>query len=300
MRGAAFILLALILLGAVLWHLLAVRGQELARLDSRLSRHAPDGAMMAPRLRAPMPVPALVMPLLAQAQIDLSMRAIGLCAGGSVLLAVGALLLAGPVWALGFLAGPPLAALLYVRHRARKRIDALIEALPYYIDTVRQMQMVGNSLGQALERALYEAPAIVKSYMAPVVRRLELGAPVGEAIELLAARLRVPEISMLAAAIRTNMRYGGSIAAVLTNLAAILRSRIRVKRELDAATAQARVSARVLIAMPIVALVLLVVLNPAYPDFFLGDPRGHVMVIVAVGLQAMGMIAMNRLMRLAF
>src|SRR3546814_1068887 len=48
----------------------------------------------------------------------------------------------------------------------------------YYIDAVRQMQAVGNSLAQALDRALADAPAVVRSYIAPVARRLELGAPV--------------------------------------------------------------------------------------------------------------------------
>src|SRR3546814_1927492 len=64
--------------------------------------------------------------------------------------------------------------------------------------------------------------------------------------------LRVPEISMLAAAIRTNMRYGGSISAVLLNLANILRERIRIKRELKAAISEAKISGRVLIVMPLV------------------------------------------------
>src|SRR3546814_12883078 len=76
------------------------------------------------------------------------------------------------------------------------------------------------------------APAVVRSYIAPVARRLELGAPVADAMQVLAERLRVPEISMLAAAIRTNMRYGGSISAVLLYLANILPERIRINREL--------------------------------------------------------------------
>src|SRR3546814_9642241 len=78
--------------------------------------------------------------------------------------------------------------------------------------------------------------------------------------------LRVPEISMLAAAIRTNMRYGGSISAVLLNLANILRERIRIKRELKAAISEAKISGRVLIVMPLVAMAVLVAMNPDYID----------------------------------
>lgn len=303
MNGLAFILLALLILSAIAWWMIALHRQELTRLDDRLARQSAGGAPVrrtAAAAATPMLMPAFLAPLLARAQIELTARPVGLVAGVNLLAAVAALLAAGPAAALGVLLLPALLGLLCARARARRRVDALIEALPHYIDAVRQMNMVGNSLAQALERSLAEAPPIVRSYMAPVARRLELGAPAGEAIQMLADRLGIAEISMLAAAIRTNLRYGGSINTVLSNLSGILRARIRVKRELDAATAQARVSARVLIAMPVVALGLMVLMNPAYLDFFTGDHRGRRLAVIAVGFQGLGIVAMNRMMRLSF
>ncbi|MBB3927027.1 tight adherence protein B [Sphingobium jiangsuense] len=302
MNGLAFILLALLILSAIAWWMIALHRQELTRLDDRLARQSAGGAPVRRTAAAatPMLMPAFLAPLLARAQIELTARPVGLVAGVNLLTAVAALLAAGPAAALGVLLLPALLGLLYARARARRRVEALIEALPHYIDAVRQMNMVGNSLAQALERSLADAPPIVRSYMAPVARRLELGAPAGEAIQMLADRLGIAEISMLAAAIRTNLRYGGSINTVLSNLSGILRARIRVKRELDAATAQARVSARVLIAMPVVALGLMVLMNPAYLDFFTGDHRGRRLAVIAVGFQGLGIVAMNRMMRLSF
>ena len=302
MNGLAFILLALMILSAIAWWMIALHRHELARLDNRLARQSSGKAVAAPRAMTlpPMLVPAFLGPLLARAQIELTARSVGLFAGVNLLAAIVALLAAGPVAALGALVLPALIGLVYARGRARRRVDALIEAMPHYIDAVRQMNMVGNSLSQALERSLAEAPPIVRSYMAPVARRLELGAPAGDAIQLLASRLGIAEISMLAAAIRTNLRYGGSINTVLSNLSGILRARIRVKRELDAATAQARVSSRVLIAMPIIALGIMVLMNPVYIDFFTSDHRGQRLALIAIGFQSLGIFAMNRMMRLSF
>ena len=299
LRGAAFLLLAVLIMVAVLGHWLALRFAARSRLDRRLAALSQVGPA-AIRQSAPLTVPDRIAPLLAQAQLEITPRAAGMMAGGLMLLALVLLLVSGPVAVLGLLLGAPLLLLGWIRRRAQRRIDALIDALPFYIDAVRQMQTVGNSLSQALERSLSEAPAIVRAYLAPVGRRLELGAPVGEAMQQLADRLRVPEMSMLAAAIRTNLRYGGSITGVLSNLAAILRERIRIKREMKAATSEAKVSSRVLIAMPLVAMALLMSMNPAYIDFFLADPRGRKLAVVAVGLQAAGMLVMRRVMRLAF
>ena len=299
LKGAAFLLLALLTLAAAASPLLILRQREQARLSRRLSALTP-GSAPAVRSSTRLSVPSLAAPLLARAQLEITTRAIGIFASCMALYMLFLLLFAGPVVTIGLLPLPPLALFLWIRRRAQHRVDALVEALPFYIDSVRQMQAVGSSLPQALERSLPEAPGIVRSYLAPAARRLELGAPVSEAMQQLADRLRVPEMSMLAAAIRTNMRYGGSISAVLSNLSAILRERIRIARELKAATSEAKVSSRVLIAMPLVAMALLMASNPAYIDFFLSDARGHRLAIIAIGLQGAGMLVMRRVMRLAF
>jgi len=296
LSGAAYLLLSLLIIAGIGWQLLAEQARQRAVIDRRLG----PALSAAPPRAAALTVPDRIAPLLARAQIEFTTRAVGMAGGLLLLIALSALLAAGPVAALAVMAGVPTALLGWVRRRAQRRVEALIEALPYYIDAVRQMQAVGNSLAQALERALADAPAVVQSYIAPVARRLELGASVADAMQMLAERLRVPEISMLAAAIRTNMRYGGSISAVLLNLANILRERIRIKRELKAAISEAKISGRVLIVMPLVAMAALVAMNPDYIDFFLRDPRGHRLAIVAMVLQGLGMLVMRRVMRLTF
>ena len=299
LSGIAFLLLALLIIAAIALHQTGYRSRERARLDRRIGSLSPSAALPA-RRSMPLSAPDMIAPLLAQAQIEITPRAMGFGIGGVLLFALLLLLIGGPVVTLAFLIALPLILLAWVQRRARRRIEALTDALPFYIDAVRQMQMAGNSLAQALERALGDAPVIVRTYLTPFAHKLELGAPVGEAMQQLAERLRVSEISMLAAAIRTNMRYGGSATAILSNLSNILRERIRIKRELKAAISEARVSSRVLIAMPLVAMALLMSMNPAYIDFFLTDGRGHRLAIIAIGLQIAGMLVMRRVMRLSF
>lgn len=299
LSGVAFLILGLLVLAGIGYLVLTEQRRDQARLDRRLNGIAARAPAASPLL-APVTVPEMLAPLLAQAQVEFTMRALGIAAGVLLLLALFALLLAGPVLALLLLLTPPAVLLFWIRHRAYQRTSALIEALPHYIDAVRQMQTVGSSLSQAIERALHEAPEIVRSFLGPVARKLELGAPVSDAMQQQADRLHIPEISMLAAAIRTNSRYGGSITTILLNLAGILRERIRIKRDLLAATSEARVSGRVLIAMPFIAVAILFSLSPSYPAFFLHDPRGHSMALTAFFLQGLGVLVMRRMMRLSF
>lgn len=298
-KGAAYLILALLIMAALAWYLVGERRRSLADIDRRLAQLS-DANTPSPRQSAPLTVPERLAPLLAQAQLEVTastIRTIGVLA---LLTGLGTLALFGPAVTLLLLIGVPFLAHAWVSGRARKRIDALTEALPHYIDGIRQLQAVGNSLSQALERALAEAPDVIQSYFSQTARKLEMGAPVGETMQQLADRLRVAEISMLAAAIKTNLRYGGSITSALRNLSNILRERLRIKRELLAATSEAKVSSRVLIAMPLIAMALLVAMNPSYIDFFVQDARGHTMVLVALVLEFLGIFVMRRTMRLDF
>ena len=298
-RATAYLVLALLTLGGLAWYLLAERARGVAAVDRRLAQMVGPSRIAAPGM-ARISVPERMAPLLAQAQIEMTRQGLRNLALAGLAVVAAALLLAGPVVALMLVVGLPMAGYSWLQARARKRIEALTEAMPLYLDGVRQLQAVGNSLSQALERALADAPDVVRSYFATTGRRLEMGAPVAETMQQLADRLRVPEVSMLAAAIRTNLRFGGSLGTALTNLAGILRERVRIRRDLSAATSESRISARVLIAMPLLAMALLMFMNPGYLDFFIGDPRGQKLSIFAIGLEAAGIIVVRRMMRLEF
>ncbi len=105
---------------------------------------------------------------------------------------------------------------------------------------------------------------------------------------------------MLAVAVQASMQYGGRLSLVLGNLAATLRDRVRVSRELKSATAEMRVSAYVVGALPIVSGIVMGVANPSYAQFFIHDPTGHELLAVAGGLQIIGIMAMRKLMRLDY
>jgi tight adherence protein B len=87
---------------------------------------------------------------------------------------------------------------------------------------------------------------------------------------------------------------------VFHNLAHILRERVRIRRELVAATSEAKVSSRVLIAMPLLAMMVLVLMNPAYVEFFVSDERGKTLSIAALVLEGAGILIIRRMLRLEF
>ncbi|MBW8725520.1 MAG: type II secretion system F family protein [Inquilinus limosus] len=190
---------------------------------------------------------------------------------------------------------------VYALHAlATRRINAFILGLPFFLDALRQLLMVGNSMQQGLLKAAENTSPAMQRYLQPMIRRINNGAPIPEAVSWLAARLDVPELHMVATATEVNFRYGGRMSTVLANLVQILRDRTRVERELKAATAEIRFSAIVLGLMPAVVAVMIGVVKPAYVMFFIEAEQGPRLALIAVGLQVFGVLVMRRIMRLEF
>jgi tight adherence protein B len=83
-------------------------------------------------------------------------------------------------------------------------------------------------------------------------------------------------------------------------LTQILRDRARVERELHSATAETRMSALVLGALPVVVAAFIGATNPAYIAFFLDAPQGHKLIGIALGMEVAGVLVMRRIMRIDF
>ncbi|TSD84892.1 hypothetical protein FFK22_030350 [Mycobacterium sp. KBS0706] len=275
--------------------------QVQARLQTLRDDGVVDETVIGGRpIAVPGRMPHLLRLWLARADLALSPR----------FLVVAGLLLIGIVLVLAWLFGPIAAAAVAVAvpacgvyalaNVAGRRLNAFIAGLPMFLDAVRQLLMVGNSTQQALLKAAENASPALQRYLQPMIRRINNGAPIPDAVSWLATRLGVPELYMLATAIETNFRFGGRLSAVLANLVQILRDRARVGRELKAATAEIRFSAIILGLMPIIAAAMLGVAKPSYVMFFFEAEQGPRLAMIAIGLQLVGILIMRRIMRLEF
>lgn len=301
LAGFALILATAILAGRQL----TARQQAGGVLNQRLNSLMPAAAALPP---AEVPwvdwakarTPAFLERNLARADLEISPRALAICAAILVLMAVvGAWRGGVPGFALATALGI-LLPLLYVKRLANRRMAAFSDLLPHYLDSIRQLLLVGNSFQQALTRSTENSREPIQRYLQPAIRRIANGAPAVEALETVAERIDLPEFHMVVAAVRTNARYGGSMAPTLAGLIRLLRDRARVVRELSAASAETRMSAMVLCALPPVALLIISLINYDYMRYLYETGAGRRLLLIGVGFQTVGILTMRRLMRLDF
>lgn len=198
---------------------------------------------------------------------------------------------AGPV---GFLAGG-LAPGLALRRRLAQRSARVVAQLPEALACVAAAMRAGASLPQALVAAAEEAEAPLRDLLAGTCRDLDSGVPQDQAIERFAQRCAVPGAVLAARALRIGRFAGGAVPQVLDEVVETLRDRDRLSRELRAGTAQARVSATVVAALPVVFLFLMSAGARDQARLLFREPVGWLLLGVGGALEGAGLLWMRRL-----
>lgn len=216
----------------------------------------------------------------------------------------GAALLAG--WFLGgvavaaplAVAGPALAAWAVSSRRRRYR-RAVERALPEVAAAVADSLAAGRSLRASLPAAAtsVDGPAAVE--LSRLGAELDLGAPTVAAIEAWRRRLRSARVDAFAAALLSQRRAGGDLAGLLRRFAAGAAERDRAAEDAHSATAQARFTGLLVVAMPSGGALFAELIQPGFLVKLLTAPASAVMLALACALQLAGFVAIRRLARVA-
>jgi tight adherence protein B len=272
-----------------------VRTADLRRLETLLEI-GPAGSPL-PRPDPENRAPSLLARKLARAGWEPSPRQKMACIAAMLFAILAAIIVAGALAGLATGAALVLLALAALEYRAGVRIRMLSECMLGFLERMRQLLSVGNSLSVALERAVENSPPIVVQCLTPALRRIANGSGVAESLERAASEMDLYELHLLATAARTNLRFGGSMMAILRNIIENIRRRASIERELRANTTQIRVSAWVLALLPVLVAALVMLTNRDYSRWFLATEKGHQMIAYAIASQLAGVWCMRLITR---
>jgi tight adherence protein B len=265
-------------------------GSTGARTARSRSRPGPIGARPAGRrlgerlARAGMPVgPDAFVALVALAAV--ASGALGLVVIRSPLAAA-----IGPAAVVG-------AAVALVRSADRRHLARVTAQLPGVAQQLAAALQAGLSLRQALARAARDAPEPCRDELRRAVDELALGSRLEAALEGLAERVPAHDLRIMVTAILVQRRTGGNLARALSGLAARLEERGQLARELRGATAQARMTAWLVAALPLGAAVMAEMAAPGTLARVLGEGPGPPLLAVSAALYGAGVLWIRRIGR---
>lgn len=194
------------------------------------------------------------------------------------------------------IAGPALATWTVAARRRRFR-RAVERSLPEVASAIADSLAAGRSLRAALASAAasLDGPAAVE--LAGLGAELGVGAPTAETIERWQRRMRSARVDAFAAAMLSQRLAGGDLAGLLRRFAAGAAERDRVADEARTATAQARFTGLLVVAMPSGGALFAELIEPGFLARLLGSPASAFLLAFAAVLQLAGFIAIRRFAR---
>jgi tight adherence protein B len=172
---------------------------------------------------------------------------------------IGSLLVAIPVVPIAWFV--PLLTLGFLEGSRLKKLESQLAPT---IDSMAGALQAGSSLPQAMEMASREMTAPIGDELAIVVREMAVGVPMQEAFAHMLERARSLDLDMLVTAITIQHRIGGNLGQILRTISHTIRERLRIRGEIAILTAQQRMSAYIVSALPILIVGALFVLAPGY------------------------------------
>jgi len=181
------------------------------------------------------------------------------------------------------------------RRFQRQFVDRFPEALDVIVRAVR----AGLPVLDAMEAAAGSVSDPVGSEFSRLIDELRIGVDLEELLERMADRLRVNDFRFFAATLVLQRRTGGSLAETLSNLAGLVRRRKEVRLKARALSAESRATAYLLSALPIIIGGIVYLINPDVMMPLFTDPRGKVMLSIAIVMLVVGFAMMKAMIKKA-
>jgi tight adherence protein B len=164
---------------------------------------------------------------------------------------------------------------IYVKRAQRARLRQFDNQLGDMLNLMVNGLRAGYSTLQAMEAVSRELPSPISDEFRRVVQEMQLGIPMEDALEHLLRRISSEDLDLVITAINVQREVGGNLAEILDVISYTIRERVRIKGEINALTAQGRITAWVISLLPVALVGILFLANRDYiMQFFNPDTRG--------------------------
>ncbi len=155
---------------------------------------------------------------------------------------------------------------VWINSKANKRMSMIGEQLPEAVELMVRSLRVGHPFSNAISIVAKEVADPLGTEMGMISDEAAYGRDMGETLKAMAERLDNQDMRFLAVAVNIQQTSGGNLAEILDGLAKVIRARFRLFRRVNAITAEAKWSGKLLSGFPIIALIMITLVKPDYFD----------------------------------
>lgn len=160
------------------------------------------------------------------------------------------------------------------KRRQKKFVEEFVTAIDIIVRGVK----AGLPFNDCMTIITNEVQEPVKSEFVQLVEQQRIGVPVEQALQKMYERVPLQEVNFFAIVVSIQLQVGGNISEALSNLANVLRDRRKLLAKVQAVSMEAKASAAIIGALPLLVMAGVTFANPKYMDILFTDPTGHLIL----------------------
>jgi tight adherence protein B len=187
---------------------------------------------------------------------------------------------------------------IWLKRAEKKRKNALTEQLADTMSILASSLRAGYSFLQALDTVSKEIGEPSATEFQRVVAEIRLGRPVEDALVAMGERVDSPDLKWAVIAINVQRQVGGNLAEVLDIVAATVRERAYIRRQVSVLSAEGRISVGILAAIPFFLLIYISIVNSEYIKPLFTTTPGIILVTAGGICMGLGIYIMTRMIKI--
>ncbi len=183
-----------------------------------------------------------------------------------------------------------------ITRRQKKFIEHFSDSLDIIVRGVR----TGLPLNDCMGIIAHESPEPIKGEFRRLIEAESVGVPLETSLERMVERMPLPELSFFGIVLSIQRSTGGNLGESLGNLSNVLRQRKLLREKIKALSAEAKMSAMIIGALPPVVMALVTVSAPDYMVELYTTPTGHRNLMISAVMMALGIFVMRKMINFKF
>ncbi|MFC0399676.1 type II secretion system F family protein [Paraburkholderia rhizosphaerae] len=176
-----------------------------------------------------------------------------------------------------------------------KRLHTLERQLPDALLMMAGALRAGASFPIALESTVEETSAPISQELELLMREIRLGIDLDIAMRNIEARIRVPDLLMVTAAVTITREVGGNLAEALESVAKTLQQKLQMEGKIRALTSQGRMQGVVMTCLPLFLMIVLRFMEPVAMAPLFTEPVGWCTLAVIAVMEFLGYQSISRI-----
>ena len=177
-------------------------------------------------------------------------------------------------------------------------IEKFHDQLPEALDLLARAVRSGHTLTSGMEMISQEMGTPISSEFRATVDEINLGLSTKDALANLCERVPSTDLKFFSIAILVQKETGGNIAEILDKTSRLIRERLVSRRQVRPLTAEGRLSAQILIMLPIVMFIYIYIVNYSYISLLWTERLGLFLLGGGIIMQIVGSIFIRNIVKI--